>query len=214
MSYRAMYPRSYKTEDRYTDLEEDCSDLEIKQETTDDERPTKKATGNARNITVVKQEQGQLNHKRARSASRHEPGHGYSWDDDLRAFNIKAHRLGLVELPVSQVGRIMEGGDLTDIFHTDPVRTAKNFLIYDGLEILARVADYQMQCLVYDYAANFIGSRLNWSHPRDHDLVVSSIQMKGRLGDGYAVKISLPEAEAESSNKKQKGPSRKGTGRV
>ncbi|KAK8025246.1 hypothetical protein PG990_003069 [Apiospora arundinis] len=156
------------------------------------------------NATSTQQEKGRPNNKRAHGSSRPKASYEYNWDADLKAYNKKAHSLGLVELTVRQVARVIEGGDLTAIFDTDPIRPAKNFIIYDGLDVLARVNDYEMESLVYDYAANFIGSRLHWSHPTEKDLNVSSIEMKGRIAGGYAVMITAPEAESSKEQKKSR----------
>ncbi|KAK8078531.1 hypothetical protein PG996_004701 [Apiospora saccharicola] len=79
-------------------------------------------------------------------------------------------------------------------------------MVYDGLEILARVEDSEIETAVYELAALHIGQRLHWNHPHDHDLAMSSVPMKGRLAGGFAVKI-CPMAEEPA--KKRKGPTRK-----
>lgn len=153
---------------------------------------------------VIKHE-NRTTKKRARTSPPRAPTE-YHWDDAIADATIHARKLGITELPPGKVGRVVEYGEMTGIFPLDPTKNVQNFIVYDALEILARVEDYEMETAVHELAALHIGERLHWNHPHAYELAVSSVPMKGRLAGGFAVKIC---AMAEEPAKKRKGPGHK-----
>ncbi|KAK7949288.1 uncharacterized protein PG986_010174 [Apiospora aurea] len=162
----------------------------IKQEADEEKKPLRDMDSQASNSNnvVVKQEEPQNTKKHAHLHTR-TPAR-FHWEEATIAAKDKVRELDIVELQPNQVGRIMEAGKLTGIYHTDWVRTVESFIIYDGLDVLARVQDLDMENAVYEIAALYIGRKLKWSHPHDHDLDVSSVPMTGEHAGSYAVKMS------------------------
>ncbi|KAK8040080.1 hypothetical protein PG993_008491 [Apiospora rasikravindrae] len=165
--------------------------------------PGNQSDDNANDAAVKEEERPIM--KRARTHIRPRAPAQYNYDSALKDARAEARGLGMVELPIDQVARVMEGGELTDIYHVNWVKNTDYFITYDGAEVLARVEDFEMETAVYNIAALHIGRHLKWSHPMDHDLEVSSKPMKNRLAGGFAVKIS---AMTEEPAKKRRGPSR------
>ena len=133
---------------------------------------------------------------------------GYDWDQATVVAKTKASELHIVEIPTDQAARVMKDGELTSIFHiiwNDPIQ---DFIVYDGLEVLARVQDPDLEDVVYALASLHIGRQLGWARPSDYTLDVSIVEMKGRLAGGFAVRMSPPEEALEE------GPSRKKRARM
>lgn len=127
----------------------------------------------------------------------------YNWDQAASYAKAKARELHIVEIASDETARVMKDGQLVGIFHVDGVDAVKSFVVYDGLDVLARVQGPSMETAVHHLAALHVGRQLGWAHPLDHKLDFSSVHMKGRLAGGYAVKMSLmAEEPARKQNKR------------
>ena len=128
----------------------------------------------------------------------------FNWDEEITAAEAEVDRLRMVRLPSSELGRIMLEDQLIHIFHTDVVRNAKTFVVYDGLDVLACFTNNKMENAVWNLAALYIGSKLKWSHPLDHDLKMSfsSFDVKGNV---FSIKLSPPSIGA-TMNQEGSGP--------
>ncbi|KAK7920019.1 hypothetical protein PG985_008041 [Apiospora marii] len=141
---------------------------------------------------MIKQE-GQGTKKRALSRQPSAQAE-YKWNEERDRATAKARRLGLTELPANEVAQVIKDDTLTAILHANWKQEQLDaFFHYEGLEVLARVVNDDMQAIVRRLAALHIGDRLYWSHPDEQDLQVSVVQMKGLNSCAYAMKVSPPE---------------------
>ncbi|KAK7920021.1 hypothetical protein PG985_008043 [Apiospora marii] len=190
-------------------LDSQASSAYIKKGDKDEKKPLRRIASQAASDyttddddqVAIKQED-QTGMKRART---HHPRArvAYKWDEAVTQASKHARSLGIDDIPAMQVGRVVEAGQLIGLFDMEKARPAQNFIVYDGLDILARVEDFEMETAVHDLARLYIGERLGWSHPHDHELDVSRIKMKGNLGGGWAVKM-LVEDPAKSNQGQKK----------
>ncbi|KAK7949289.1 uncharacterized protein PG986_010175 [Apiospora aurea] len=189
---REKSDRKIKREDMDRDIKQEMTDSPYRSIVKDEDDDEKKPLAENQPIK-----------KRARA---HQPNsrHEYSWAAETSDAKAKSRILGIIEIPTDQVGRVMEGGKLTGAYHLNYSHPIKTFVVYDGLEVLARVQDFEMETAVYQLAALYFGAKLGWSHPDEQDLDVSSIPMKGE--GAFVVKVSLM---AKEEPKKRKGPSRR-----
>ncbi|KAK6825606.1 hypothetical protein PG987_013100 [Apiospora arundinis] len=133
----------------------------------------------------------------------------YDWDANMREFKQQARHEGLVELPASQVGRVIEGGKLTGLFDLGHIMYgARKFVVYDGFDVLARVEDVTLINLVLcDLATHHVG-RLgaDIEHPNDVELVVKKEMMQDSEERiiGWAVLIQ-PKVIPEKRRKPAEG---------
>ncbi|KAK8040081.1 hypothetical protein PG993_008492 [Apiospora rasikravindrae] len=197
-----MYPQSatwsqIKREQSDRKIKREAIDRTIKQEVIDSDDEKKPFQNNP----AVKQE-GEPTKKRAHT---HRPKSRatFNFAEATSDAKAKSRILGIIEIPTDQAGRVVAEGNLTGLYHLNASHPITTFIVYDGLEVLARVQDFEQETAVYELAALYFGVKLGWPHPDEEDLDISSIPMKG---DGaFAIKIS-PEVKKEQ--KKRKGPSR------
>ncbi|KAK8025244.1 hypothetical protein PG990_003067 [Apiospora arundinis] len=125
----------------------------------------------------------------------------YDWDVNMREFKQKAHHEGFVELPASQVGRVIEEGKLIGLFDLGHIMYgAREFIVYDGFDVLARVEDVSLiNLILHDLATHHVG-RLgaNIEHPDDVELIAKREMMQDSEEQiiGWAVLIQpkvIPE---------------------
>ncbi|KAK7920020.1 hypothetical protein PG985_008042 [Apiospora marii] len=119
----------------------------------------------------------------------------YKWDHEKKYAIAKARGLGIAELPENQVGQTYYQRKLTGLYHINSTGTGEklySFIMYDGLDVFARVHNTNMENAAYDLAALHIGQKLEWFHPNDYDLVVSKVEMTGVHSGNFAIKMSPP----------------------
>ncbi|KAK7949286.1 uncharacterized protein PG986_010172 [Apiospora aurea] len=132
---------------------------------------------------------------------------GYDWDSAVLDANKKARDEGIVKLPASRVGRVMQDGKLTKLYDTHHYGT-RDFIAYDGYDVLASVQDSELIDIVLtELAALHIGQKAGSDHPDEIELVVKSEIMKDEEGtfEGWAILIQ-PEV---TPGKKRKSTSAK-----
>ncbi|KAK8862842.1 hypothetical protein PGQ11_009077 [Apiospora arundinis] len=133
----------------------------------------------------------------------------YDWDANMCEFKQQARHEGLEELPASQVGRVIEEGKLTGLFDVGHIMYgAREFVVYDGFDVLARVEDVTLINLVLcDLATHHVG-RLgaDIEHPSDVELVVKKEMMQDSEERiiGWAVLIQ-PKVIPEKRRKPAEG---------
>lgn len=117
----------------------------------------------------------------------------YKWDHEKSHAVTQARSLGITELPENQVGQTYHERKLTGLYHINCTgEKLYSFIMYDGINVFARVHTSSMEKAAYDLAAIHIGQKLEWSHPNDYDLVVSKVPMTGINSGDFAIKMSLP----------------------
>lgn len=92
----------------------------------------------------------------------------YDWAGNLEISEEEAEADGIVELPVLDVGNVIEGGKINANVHSLPLRTRKNFIIYNGTDVVACVEDrLKSYGIVHKLAKLHIG-RVQHSLSPDH----------------------------------------------
>ncbi|KAK8862844.1 hypothetical protein PGQ11_009079 [Apiospora arundinis] len=124
-----------------------------------------------------------LNHVKSESSehdgpSSHKRPYPYDWATNVKASNARLSLDGIKELPMSQVGRIIEGGRTTSLYNIDKYGT-QHFLSYDGSDVYARIPRLYMKDTVgYQSAALHIGKLHHCEHPADIELDMHWNEMK------------------------------------
>ncbi|KAK8086036.1 hypothetical protein PG994_001010 [Apiospora phragmitis] len=121
----------------------------------------------AESTTIKTDEQDSKKRKRSQSSVDHVK---YDWKDAIFDHKNDVRRLGIVELPTNQVGRVMQSGRLVGLYHIESsfeddslqFNRQKNFIMFDGLEVLARVTNLNMKWAIYRLARVHIGRHCKW----------------------------------------------------
>ncbi|KAK6844700.1 hypothetical protein PG995_014810 [Apiospora arundinis] len=110
----------------------------------------------------------------------------YDWAANIKAAKDRLRDANVTELPMSEVGRVVEGGRVKKIYNVDKSSAAQYFIAYDDSEVYARVPQLFMKdTLIYQLAALHVGALNNCSHPDDLELEMDWQRMK----DGWAIHV-------------------------
>ncbi|KAK6825611.1 hypothetical protein PG987_013105 [Apiospora arundinis] len=103
----------------------------------------------------------------------------YDWRRNLRAVLARAAAAEIEEIPTSEVGRVVEGKKITNLYNVDE-DGATYFFAYDGNDVLARVPElYIKETIIVELATLYLGLKNNCAHPDDIELQTNWQRTKG-----------------------------------
>ncbi|KAK8040077.1 hypothetical protein PG993_008488 [Apiospora rasikravindrae] len=204
-----QYPNTigWVSENDWSEDETKPSVRAIKQEDDDDKQPVMKhrtATKGRQPRNVIKQEETEdvkptqpnrpvvgTRNSTATDQATHKRTYEYGWASATKTAKARAERAGIVELLNSEVGRVVEGGRITGLYHLDKYAAEKHFIAYDGFDVVACIPElFMLETVIRDIAQLHIGRLNNSSYPDDIKLEKNWQKLKGSLdGSGWAVHI-------------------------
>ncbi|KAK7980200.1 CAZyme family CE10 [Apiospora arundinis] len=128
--------------------------------------------------------------KNSRQPTSKKRSNRHDWPHRFATARERAENSNIVELPVSEVGRVLEGGRVTGLYNLDK-KGSKHFIAYDGDHVYACVPHlYQMDIIILDLASLHIANGDHFASPEDIEVEKNWQKMTGSLaGTGWAIHI-------------------------
>ncbi|KAK6844698.1 hypothetical protein PG995_014808 [Apiospora arundinis] len=168
----------------------DCSEDEMVQASSSQHPASSTNNNPRRSSSAIEQDIKKGSQPASKKRSNH---HG--WPHRFATARERADNANIVELPASEVGRVLEGGRVTSLYNRDK-KGSKHFIAYDGDHVYACVPYlYQMDIIILDLASLHIANRDHFVSPEDIEVEKSWQKMTGSLaGTGWAINIH-PKAD-------------------
>ncbi|KAK6825610.1 hypothetical protein PG987_013104 [Apiospora arundinis] len=163
----------------------DCSEDEMIQASSNQHQASSTNSNPHRSSSAIKQDTEKSNRPVSKKRSNR-----HDWPHRFATARERAENANILELPASEVGRVLEGGRVTGLYNLDK-NGSKHFVAYDSDHVYACVPYlYQMDNVILKLASLHIANRDHFASPEDIEVEKNWQKMTGSLaGTDWAIHI-------------------------